>query len=177
MIVEIVDIVPSIEAEKRDGGTYDAFLINYTNAKGAGEITKPAGVIKKNKELYAKLLALSAGDKVELVFEKQGMYSNLVDVKSLSDASALPTAAPATKLAPAVKSSFVDNSIGMQVGNALNNAAVLLAHKVVKGTIESVAEDILRVGERLKINLVSGKYAKSEEKAIVIEEDIDFTDD
>ena len=186
MNVEIIDIVPSLTAAKRDGGTYEAFSISYKNSRGYQEqMLKPAVMIRQNQPLHAKLTALSAGDKVELVFEKSGMYKNLIDVIPVTEVTqtASPPSVATTTKKESYKSTFVDNSVGMQVGNALNNAAVLIANKVVKGTVQMVAEDILRIGERLKANLVAGKYniaitpVANDATATVIEEEINFSDE
>ncbi len=86
---------------------------------------------------------------------------NIVSVKKAD-----PAVAPPVEAKPAfVKGkSFVDNSIGMQVGNALNNATALLAAMDLTGLpteavlkdLELLSEDILAMGERLKAKLVGG---------------------
>ena len=70
----------------------------------------------------------------------------------------------------------------MQVGNALTNAAALLSAGVCKGdNLESVAEMVLCVGERLKMKLQRGDFAFAEPAApkeaavaLVVDSEIPF---
>ena len=160
----VTQVDPNRAKVKRDGGTYQCFYIMGTKQDGSvSEQTVATSFLNNNAVLLNQLNAVEVGKVFDFHLEKNGQFWNLTGVTPSGD---IPTkAAPAAQKATAPldnKSKYVDNSIGMQVGNALNNAATLLAAKVVKGTVETVAEDILRIGERLKKNLVAGKYANNQ---------------
>ena len=168
--VKIVQVLKDYEKEKRDGGTYVCTLVVYEEGNYTKEIPIANAFLSKNPTLKDKLHSLKDGQLADLVLQKNGMYTNLVDVKSASEGEIKPAATSSHKTTP---STFVsDNALGMQVGNALNNAALLMAHGKSSMGLEDTALMVLEIGERLKARLKSGDLTtKKEESGAIIEED------
>lgn len=186
MILTITEINPSLTREKRAGGTYTAFEFKGLKEDGTESTQSVAtSFLKTNTNLKADLDGLVVGGVYDIKLKKNGLYWNLEGATPITKAEGT-TRQSTTKPLRAhdfktqSKSTYVDNSIGMQVGNALTNAATLIAAGARKGDLESVAEDVLRVGERLKAKLVAGDYAATNTKstqATTTTEDIPFGED
>lgn len=126
---------------KKDGSTDKVASIKHIQDGKDRQDDIPNFILKANQELLSKIKKLKAGDDVVLVKEKKGSFWNIVDI--VQDVAGIAMDS----------SSKNDYSIGMQVGNALNNAALLMAHGVMKGDLEAVAREVIRVGDRLKASL------------------------
>ena len=165
-IVKILDIEQNVEKKKKDGsGSYKVTVVTYKNSSGSKEEKQiMQSSVDKSDAMKISLGSLDMGDVATLALEqKEGTkFSNIVGifVGEVSEVSSqlVPYAGGYnSNYSKGGKPPF--DSSGMQIGNALNNACLLLAHKVCKGTPESVAEDILRLSEKLKARLLAGEYA------------------
>lgn len=156
----IVGVEIDIIKEKKDGsGTYKATVLEYTNEKGETK-TKiiPTGILKFNPTLMEKIEELKEGQKVTFKWDDN---FNITDVLSPQESK---SSFGGSKKSFG-KSSFTPNSaerdVGMQVGNALNVGSILLANKVISGTLQEAAEMVLTVGENLKKRLLAGEFSNS----------------
>ncbi len=119
----------------------------------------------KKKAMIDELKSCLEGDTVEITVEGAPFFG-LAGVKRLDATAAVATPTPSVSTSkPPFKSGFVDNSVGMQVGNALTNAATLIASGHITSKLHgeellvSVAEQVLVAGELLKVRLIAGNYA------------------
>lgn len=88
VLAKITAVQPSVEIVKRDGGTYMGARISYV---AGGEERKKEiheKVVDGNQELKAKILALEGqiGKDVCLVMQKNGKFTNLLDILAASEA-------------------------------------------------------------------------------------------
>lgn len=177
-IVNVISVEFDIDKDKRDGGVYKATVFKYTDAGEEREIALASAFMKSQPILLGELQKLKAGQDVEITLEKRGMYWNLTEVDGVAG-NGESAAAPSSR-SPAPRSTYVDNSIGMQVGNALSNAALLLAHGQIKGTLEEAARHVIQVGETLKAAIVAGEFegtSRAPAKGTkLVDEDIPFGD-
>lgn len=181
-IITIESVTHNVPKERRkDGGTYLASVLTYTDEGIPREQVFVNAFLDKAPGLRAKVHAVEVGQQIELTLEKKGMFWNVTDINAPGQApvrAAAPRTTTTTSHGP-TKAPFTDNSIGMQVGNALTNAATLLAHGAAKGTLESVAVDVLKLGESLKARLTAGEFAAGKTvpvKKTTIVEDLPFGD-
>lgn len=187
MLMTITEINPSTNRTKRDGGTYNCF--HFKGVKDDGNETEQyiaSSFVASNLSLKNQLAALVVGSTYDVQLKKKGMYWNIEGVVPAGTSPGKPGRPSGTSGGRAAgtsgkSSTYVDNSLGMQVGNALTNATNLIAAGVRKASVEEVAEEILRVGERLRANLQAGKYAAIETssagQATTTTEDIPFGED
>ncbi len=187
-VVVLTALAHGVPVPKKDGGTYLATVLGYTGRDGQSK-TKAihSGILGQNAALTADLQAVKVGDTVSITSEKVGNFLNVVSVKKV-DPATLPTETKPAFTGTKGGKSFVDNSVGMQVGNALTNATNLIAafpknHDI--DDLEVIAEKILHIGERLKAKLVGGlsepkaeapKKAKEVEAHKAINEDPEEAD-
>jgi hypothetical protein len=124
----------------------------------------------KSKSLIDALTSFSAGDTVEITVGGPPFFGLESAKKVEATSEELPQSSAATSESKKsyTKSTFVDNSVGMQVGNALTNAATLMTTKAYQGiSFEDIAIDVLKLGESLKARLVAGEFS-AETKASVL---------
>ena len=174
--VTIIKIDIDVDLVKRDGGTYKGSALAYENTKG--DIYKKSiaeAALKFTPELKGKLAKLTPGEKVNLVMQKKGEFTNLVDV--VREGEALPavdrptnTATNTTSTVTRSTGTNTSSAVGMQVGNAISNATLLLAHKVANGTLLEVATMVIQTGELLKAKLESGELTPKKEVTKVKEQ-------
>ena len=183
--VTVISVEQDFDAEKRDGSTYKATMLNYQDGQFAKQKAFANAFLAKAQPLADKLHALNSGDTITLVTEKNGMFTNVVDIINGATEEGTTFKKKSPVHTPFKKgNSFQDNSIGLQVGNALTNAATLMAHGKAKGSLEEVAEMVLRTGENLKKRLSNGEFAadsadksdvsKPQTEDVVVDEDINF---
>ncbi len=166
-------------------GPYSGLDFKYIQGGETKSKAIHSAFFEKKKALISALKSFSEGDTVEITVEGAPFYgldsARRLDATSAAVPQSFRSTSEVTK--PFAKSTFVDNSIGMQVGNALTNAATLIAGGA-KGTLEEVAESVLFLGERLKARLVAGDFSpiaekksvppqKATKKAAVVVEDAD----
>ena len=99
-----------------------------------------------------------SGDVVIISMEKNEKgYETIVGLQK--DDGSLPVNTQQTTTHTTTNTSrYSDSGVGMQVGNALTNAATLLAAGKTVGTLEEVAVMVLETGERLKVRLTNGEF-------------------
>ncbi len=136
---------------------------------------------ERSAVLIEALKSFKEGDTIELTVEGAPFFG-MVSANKLGEAGSVLEAPRSTQTIHQshTKSTFVDNSIGMQVGNALTNASNIMASGQIvhKGGEEFymylalVASRILHLGEDLKAGLIAGKFAhKEEEKSVPLKKD------
>lgn len=96
-----------------------------------------------------------SGDTVVMTMEKND--KGYLDLLSMEHDDGTATATVQTTTATSKQVGTSDREVGMQVGNALTNAATLLASGIMTGSLEYVAEEVIRTGERLKARLLAGE--------------------
>lgn len=177
--VTVTSVAHDIPKERRDGKEYFASVIHYTDGGVDREVSFPTAFLDKNPALRADVRAVQPNTEVELTLEKQGLYWNTTAIKAPGSVPTKTHKTGTNTAAPATKVPFTDNSIGMQVGNALTNASTLLASGAMKGTLESVAVEVLKLGESLKARLTAGEFAAGKSVPVqktVIEDNLPFGD-
>lgn len=154
----------NVAKAKKDGGVYKTNVLIFSTRFGAKEKTIADFALGKSPLLAKALDSLVEGDEIEIELD-ESQYKNLVMVKKLSgatDSAAITdtktSAAPVAATKTATKRD--DYGVGMAVGNALNNAALLLAHGIVKGELEEVARDILTLSIKLREDYMAGEFDK-----------------
>jgi BioD-like phosphotransacetylase family protein len=162
-IVTILNIDQNIEKKKKDGGPYKATILLVKPISGgqAGERLILQSIVDKAADMQTALNTLQTGDVATLVHQARegSTFTNIVGVYvgNVPDAQSQQAAWNGAGGGGAGKS-YQKDTTGIQVGNALNNAAILLANKVMKGTLETVAEHVLIIAEKLKAKLKAGTY-------------------
>lgn len=167
--MKVLVIDPTHQKTKRDGGTYEAFLLGGTDSQGAiTDQVVATAFLKTQPVLHSQLNAVKVGDSVNLELEKNdkgfwGLKSVTVgDAATSTSSSIAPKTGASHQTTQPFRPQLNDNAIGAQVGNALTNAANLIASgnakKIGDGTLESVAAHVIEVGERLKKRLLSGEF-------------------
>jgi len=97
-----------------------------------------------------------SGDTVVLSWDKNEKgYLDLVGVEK--DDGTTKASPPVTNTTSHKQVGSNDREVGMQVGNALTNAATLMAAGVVTGTLIEVASMVIQTGEMLKAKLLAGE--------------------
>lgn len=190
-VIKIDEVKHNFDRAKKDGGTYNCSLFAYYDNGKRWENATATKFLETNPDLKAQLNALEIGQEYVLTTEKNAAgFWNIESIVPNDGTVVAETKAPQAKTAAfstAPKKSYVDNSIGMQVGNALTNAVSLIASGQSTG-LEATAIEILKLGESLKIRLEAGEFkagATSPKKAavarpvakvaeVVIDEDIPF---
>lgn len=145
---------------KKDGGTYVTNVILLHDGKYSKDKTINDIGLRKNPLLANTLEGLAPNSLVEIELDDT-QYKNLVMIKPVGGEINVPSAqtppavrAETTKTTiPEAKPKRDDYGVGMAVGNALNNAVLLLTHGIVKGGIDdvrSLAARILQEADTLK---------------------------
>lgn len=166
--VKVISVLQDHEQEKKDGGTYLCTLLTYTDSGKTFNKPFHNKILENNKPLAKALHALQAGDMVNITQVKsESGYWNVTGIEKVDKVTA--SKAPVAEKPGNVRGSFADNAIGQQVGNALTNAANLMAanSKEVTGmTLLEAARHIILLGEQLKQELASGsiKEVKAEKE-------------
>ena len=171
--VEIIKVEKQPERPKRDGGTYAAVVVMYRDNGELKEKAFAASYLKENLAMREQLKSLKEGVSVDIDLQKNAAgFWNIVAFKPAG------TGVSTTTTTRGGGKTFVDNSVGMQVGNALTNASNLIASgKTKKGdTLKDVAEYVLTLGEELKANHAAGKYAYTAEPTKTDSTTDDLTD-
>lgn len=169
--VKIMDISQNVTKRKKDGGTYTVTTILAKSNEGKVEHNILQNIVDRNAAMKSAVESLEMGDTATLVLETRpgSKFSNVVGVHSGNVPEAVSQLGESTggfqkrPNTTATKEWQPADTTGVQVGNALNNAALLLAHKIEKGTLEEVAERVLRTAENLKTKLKAGVYSTSTE--------------
>lgn len=165
-LVMILDIAQNVEKKKKDGGTYKAtiLMVKSKTTGQAGERLILQSIVDKSDAMKSALDSLDTGSTATLVHQARegSKFTNIVgvhvgDVPDAQSQQATYSGSTGGGYQKKTGGSTYDTS-GAQVGNALNIAALMLAHKVQKGTLESIAEDTLRLGEKLRAKLNAGVY-------------------
>ena len=146
----VLEINPLVEKEKKAGGTYECFHMKLQTAYGVKDEYIASFSLTKNPVLEKELKKLSEGDVIQLEYVKVGQYNNLVKVTKAEEGSA------PVKDKPKVHSG--DPTIGITVGMAINNAALLKAHGQDKRTIKEIAEELIRLAVALKKDAIAGMF-------------------
>ncbi len=185
--VTIRDIEFDVESVSSAGKPYKHASLLVSGSATGSEKKILSSALNKTPDMLAALKSSSKGDIVTMVYElKEGSkFPQIVGIHK----GDVPNAGPQTVeggFKPYAKAPYVPDSEkpGAQVGNALNVAALLLANKIVRGSLYDTAETVLRDGETLKANLLAGKYKDSgasrpkvdsvPEMAIIDSDDVDF---
>ena len=111
---------------KKDGGTYKALVVNYMEGSRSGTINIHEAMFGRMGALIAKIKKIEQGTTVTFIFEQNGNFKNLVDVKAGGEVSTTPESKSSTpsKFIP-TKPTGTFNDIGIKVGHAINNAVLL----------------------------------------------------
>lgn len=182
--VVILDIEFDQEAETKGGKSYKYAAVLVKGKKDKGEKRILNSVLTKAPEMKKVLESLSSGDIATIVVEKEDesqMFGRVVGVHAgdVPDGVSQVTTTnysseSKTPFTPFKPKSTYDNK-GQQIGNALNNASVLLANGVKRGSLREIAEEILFLSEELRANLEAGKYNKKPAKSSSV--DLPFVPD
>jgi len=129
------------------------------------------GAFKNGKagEIYTKNGLITKGAEIEFMYDVNGTFKNVkkatVTLLKKGQAQSAPQQSSGGNSAPAKKSIYVDNTIGMGVGAAMNQAVHL--HGTIQENDNSVDFDFLektacqlyRLAEDLKRNAAAGNIA------------------
>lgn len=148
MKVKIISVSSDTTLQKKDGGTYIGTQIVYHNIdKNAIENKNiHKGVLDKNPQLKGKVVSLTKDQVVDFVFEKQGMFNNLIDITAAEE-----TQVVAKKETAAFKGGFRAEDPAKQRSiirqNALAHATALFVKTVDKDTKldATLAHDIIEM--------------------------------
>lgn len=173
---KVVTINPKVDKVSKAGQPYSVFEIVGSTEQGIKTKSITLQTLQYNSALSDQLHTLKVGDSVEFVEEQKGQYKNVVGAIIGPGTKGEPySSSKSNNSAP--KSNYVDykeRDYGLQVGNALNNAAALIAAKAEKGSLKEVAERILYVGEELKQHLKEGKYKVASSASEITKTVVDF---
>jgi hypothetical protein len=138
------------KAAKGTGKPYSATVLHYK----VGDENKEKMIVDRNMRDHI-VNNFHSGDTVVMTWEKNEKgYLDLVAMEQ-DNGSYKPEATTSTS--NTYRGSTNDREIGMQVGNALTNATTLMASGQSKNSLEETAEEIIRVGERLKAKMLAGE--------------------
>ena len=159
-IVQVISVNPNATLVKKDGGTYKGLEFKYFAAGQPRTKGIHSSQLTRKADLVATLTSLAEGDTVELTLGEEPFFELLSVKPATGEVSAEQPESSTTFKKSFTKStgSYVDNSTGMQVGNALTNATTLKAAGD-KRSLEEVAVAILVLGENLKARLAAGEFA------------------
>lgn len=156
-VIEVqFDVVQQLDS----GKTFEGVILKYKLKDAAREKKFHKNGFKFIKNLLEQLQSLKPGDHIEITHEKKGEFTNFTNIERLDGSSG--DTAPAKKAwSPAAgKAPYVDNTVGLQVGNALTNATTLIAHGHSSKSLEDTAIEILLLGNKLRDLVTSGKLDK-----------------
>lgn len=165
--VTIFNVDQNVDKANKAGKPYKATIVSAkTNEGRAKDFLIMQTTVNRSPDMQTQLSSLVMGDTATIVEEPRAgsTFTDIVGVhkgdvpNAGSQIVPFGAAQPQSKAAGYAGTSSSFDSSGVQVGNALNNACLMLANKVMKGGIESVAEEILRISERLKSKLKAGNY-------------------
>ena len=148
--VKITAVELNKSLTSKAGKPYVANVLTYVDGEGNEKKTN----IMPTNPVVAELPNLKVGQHVGLKFAKDGEFFKLVGFELNPEAAPQILNKASQKSSSFVAKDF--NSDGMQVGNALNNAAVILAHgkhEVTVDMLEKTAFEIMKASERLKLKL------------------------
>jgi len=184
-VVEVLEVKENATIPKKDGGTYKGLLFRYK--QGSFEHSKAIhnAVLGSHAEVVDTLLTLVPGDKVEITFKKDGAFTKLASVKK--------TDKPITKIEHKgefkksfeKKSTYVDNSVGMQVGAALHDAVALaIADGATDiANVKAIAQCLLVIGKELRKEVETDTLGSPsvpkktvKEKVLAGTEEVEFDD-
>ena len=148
--IEVIKVNHSATIKKRDGTTYEGTQLVYQEPGGEvkTENFHPKS-LEFNGAVAVALKGMKPGDVTTM--EKQKNDAGFWNVKSFGKSKEeMHKSAPTNSVS--IGSKYVDNSLGMQVGHAINNAVALaIAEKMYSlDHIEGLANDIIAMSERLK---------------------------
>ena len=153
------------EAHEGQYGPYDVTTVTY-DFKGASKTLKifPSH-LKKYPNLKEQVDALQIGANVgfetaEIIKPDGVKSSEICAVVPASAVTAKPAYSAAGKKAWTPTSS-PDKDIGMQVGNALTNACVILGQGATLDKVESTVWELILLGERTKERIKNGEHIKA----------------
>jgi hypothetical protein len=156
-VVKVVAVEEDAEITKKDGGFYRALKLTYDVCGQVNYKAVHTGMLDKYKAAVAGIRAAKPGDVVELHLEKNGAFSNLVNVvpsdKPLTAAKSFGGSGGFKKFeSKASGFNSEDNQLGQQIGNALTNAVKLaIAMEDVSIVhVERLARDLVKVSAKLK---------------------------
>lgn len=157
-IITIFDIESNVEKEKKAGGTYKVTIIRGKNQSGKGvEYNVLQNIVDSSPDMLKAVSTLTMGSTATLVLETKpnSKFPNVVGIYEgvVQEATSQVQSKGYAKKEWS-KSSGYDN-LGQQIGNAINNAVLLLCNKVEKGgvaDIERIAGEIMRISDRLRKN-------------------------
>lgn len=176
---QVLEFTPTVERTKRDNsGTYKCAVLKVL-VDSTGETktfnTNHTG-FKFNPALKEQFKKVKVGKSLCFTTQVKNGFTNLVAIGDPvgvdeQDLGETPAAAR-----PGGRSFTNENAIGMQVGNALNNAATLVASNAAFDDLEKTCEYILSLGEDLKQRLIAGEFNKKVAKEPTSDKDVMLDD-
>lgn len=143
----------NVEARKKDGGTYQAFRLIYTNAEGeAITVTKPVQGLKFNHALANALKSLRQGDQFVINEEKNqaGFWEIKSIVKGTDDAEPMSIARPSNQTGQANKPAATATSTGRDF-ESKEERTVKQDYIIRQSSLERAIE-VLGIGQKAPIN-------------------------
>lgn len=190
-VIKITGVNLDVAIPKKDGSTYQGAVFSYFDNGKTWDIKTANAHLNYNAALKAHIEALEIGQEyvqtVEKNVGKDGVSRwNTISLVPFTGQELAPPTANKEKSTESGKSGYVDNSIGMQVGNALNVAGAMFAAGKVKN-FEEAAKMVLSVGEELKVKLAAGDFTvikKTKPKAapvaakpaVIVDEEVPWGD-
>ena len=143
----------NVTANKKDGGTYQAFRLIYTNDNGeVVTVTKPVQALKFNRALATALKSLNQGDQFVLNEEKNanGFWEIKSVMKGTDDAEPMSIAKPATSAGQANKPAATTTSTGRDFESKEERAA--RQDYIIRQSSLERAVEVLGIGQKAPIN-------------------------
>ena len=128
MITKLINVEQGQVLPKKDGGTWTATVLTYTNFKGEQKQQK----LGERSPLINTANTLVTGDTVEFTFDTSGQYPRLTGIEKKPEG--FQTSQPSFKKPGFQKS----NNIGMQVGNISNCASLIYSNKLTESLKDAV---------------------------------------
>lgn len=158
--VKIKDVKTSVETGQY--GEYSVTAVTYEFKGAEKRFLAYPSTLKKYPNLKSELSNLKTGMTVGFQTTKTDKGSEISQILFDEPNRQSSDAAASSATHTFSKSSFNDNALGMQVGNALTNAVSTLGVGASLEDIENRVWDLIQIGERTKRRLENKEHQKSE---------------
>lgn len=177
-VVKVVAVEEDAEIQKKDGGFYRALKLTYDLGGQVSYKAVHTGMLDKFKDAVEGIRASKPGDKVELHLEKNGQFTNLVNVvktdKPLTSGYKKYSGGGGGGGGNSGGYSSADNQLGQQIGNAVTNAVALAIAKEGKDvklkTVEAFVVELVAISTKVKKSIATGTTSKTETTKVSTEE-------
>ncbi len=152
--IKVIKCSASKNIKTKSGDTYSGVELVYKDSKGDVRTKNiHEAVLKYRPELLASLKALKPDQETTMTISKndKGFWDVLAFGEKVDSA---PNAAG--NAGGGARQSDTERTASITALNAVNNAALLLAHKVEKGSLEDVALKVIKVSQSLTAKLLRG---------------------